>query len=173
MKSAVGTSTVVLVIGMVFGGIAVAQSTSNTNANIELTRKSYEEVWSKGNMVVADEIYSNDLVRHSVDMPDMKGRDAYKRFILACREAFPDWKETVENIIGSGDVVATKETITGIMTGPLRGPRGTMPQTSKHLALPCAVFFRISEGKIVEIWSYYDSVTFLTAIGVLAPPPPK
>jgi steroid delta-isomerase-like uncharacterized protein len=173
MKSAVGTFIAVLVIGMVLGGMAVAQNTSKTNANIELARKSSEEVWSKGNMAVADEIYSNEIVRHSADMPDMRGREAYKRFILACREAYPDWKETVENIIASGDLVATKETITGTMTGTMRGPKGTRPPTGKRLEVPIAAFFRIAEGKIVEIWFYYDSARFSEAMGVLPPPSPK
>jgi len=168
MKSAVRAFIVTLVIGMVFGGMAVAQST-----NIELVRKHHEEVWSKGNLVVADEIYSNEIVRHSADQPVMRGREPYKQFMLGTREAFPDWKETIENIIASGDLVATKLTITGTMTGPLKGPQGTLPPTGKRLEVPCAVFFRIAEGKIVEIWGYYDSVPFLKALGVLPPLPPK
>ena len=169
MKIAVGTFIAVLVIGMAFGEMAVAQSTSTTNANIELARKNHEEVWSKGNPAVADEIYSNDIVRHSADQPDRRGIEVYKQFALGSRGAFPDWKETVENIIASGDLVATKVTITGTMTGPLRN----LEPTGKSLKVPCAVFFRIAEGKIVGIWSYYDSVPFLKAIGMLPPPPPK
>jgi steroid delta-isomerase-like uncharacterized protein len=165
MKSAVGTFIVVLVIGMVFAGMAAAQS-----ANIELVQKHHEEVWSKGNMVVADEIYSNELVRHSADMPDMRGREAYKRFILACREAFPDWKDAVETIIASGDLVATKYTNRGTMTGTMRGPKGARPPTGKRLEAPCAAFFRIAESKIVEIWFYYDSIRFSEALGVVHPP---
>ena len=173
MKSAIGTFIVVLVIGMAFGGMAVAQSASKTNANIELARKVGEEVWSKGNMVVADEIFSNEVVRHSADVPDIRGREAYKQFILATREAFPDWKETVQNAIASSDLVATQETMTGTMTGPIRGPKGTFPPTGKRFELPLALFLRIAEGKIVEIWCYYDSVGFKEAIGALPPPPPK
>ncbi|MBP1695403.1 MAG: ester cyclase [Deltaproteobacteria bacterium] len=173
MKSAVGTFIVVLAIGMFFGGMAIAQSTSNTDANIELVRKHHEEVWSKGNMVVADEIYLNDLVRHSADMPDMRGREPYKRFILACREAFPDWKDMVENVIVSGDLVVTRYINRGTMTGTMRGPKGNRPPTGKHLEAPCAAFFRIAEGKIAEVWFYYDSVAFANALNVLPPPPAK
>jgi hypothetical protein len=50
MKSAVVTFLSVLVIGMVFGEMAVAQGPSTMNANIELARKNHEEVWSKGNL---------------------------------------------------------------------------------------------------------------------------
>jgi len=173
MKSAVRAFIVVLVIGMVFGGMAVAQSTPKTNANIELARKVGEEVWSKGNMVVADQIFSDEIVRHSADMPDIRGREAYKQFIRGTREAFPDWKETVQNAIASGDLVATKETMTGTMTGSRRGPKGTLPPTGKRFEVPLALFFRIAEGKIVELWCYYDSVPILEAMGVLPPPPPK
>jgi len=173
MKLAVGTFIVVLVIGMVSGGMAVAQSTSKTNANIELARKVGEEVWSKGNMAVADQIFSNEIVRHSADMPDIKGKETYKQFILATRAAFPDWKETVQKAIASGDLVATKETMTGTMTGSMQGPKGTLPPTGKRFEIPLALFLRIAEGKIVEIWCYYDSVGFLEAMGVLPPPPPK
>jgi len=173
VKSTVGTIIVMLVIVMVFGGMAIAKSASKTDANIELVRKHHEEVWSKGNLAVADKIYSNELVRHSADQPDMQGREPYKQFMMGTRGAFPDWKETVENIIASGDLVATKVSITGTMTGTLQGPQGTLPPTGKRLEVPCAVFFRIANGKIVEIWGYYDSVPFLKALGVLPPPPPK
>jgi len=166
MKSAIGTFIAVVVIGMVFGGMAIAQSTSTTNANIELARKSHEEVWSKGNLAVADEIYSNEIVRHSADRADIRGREAFKQFMLGTRGAFPDWKETVENVIASGDLVATKVTLRGTMTGPLR----TFPPTGKRFELPCAVFYRIAEGKIAEIWCYLDSATILRAIGALPPP---
>ena len=173
MKSAVGTFIVALVIGIAFGGMAVAQGTSKMNANIEVARKHHEELWSKGNLVGADEIYSNEIVRHSADIPDIRGREAYKQFMLGTRESFPDWKETIENIIASGDFVATKVTATATMTGPLKVPEGTLPPTGKRVELPCAVFWHIAEGKIVEIWSYYDSIPFLKAIGALPPPPPK
>jgi steroid delta-isomerase-like uncharacterized protein len=173
VKSTVGTIAAMLIIVMVFGGLAIAKSTSRTDANIELVRKHHEEVWSKGNLVVADKIYSNDIVRRSADQPDMQGRDGYKQFMLGTRGAFPDWKETVENVIASGDLVATKVSITGTMTGALQKPEGTLPPTGKRLEVPCAIFFRIANGKIVEIWGYYDSVPFLKALGVLPPPPPK
>jgi steroid delta-isomerase-like uncharacterized protein len=173
VKSTVGTIIVMLVIMMVFGGMAIAKSTSKTDANIELARKHHEEVWSKGNLVVADKIYSNEILRHSADQQDLQGREPYKQFMMGTRGAFPDWKETVENVIASGDLVATKVLITGTMTGTLQGPEGTLTPTGKRLEVPCAVFFRIANGKIMEIWGYYDSVPFLKALGVLPPPPPK
>jgi steroid delta-isomerase-like uncharacterized protein len=173
VKSTVGTIIVMLVIVMVFGGMAIAKSKSKTDANVELARKIAEEVWSKGNMVVADQIFSDDVVRHSSDMPDIRGKEAYKQFVLGTRAAFPDWKETVENVIASGDLVATKETITGTMTGSMQGPKGTLPPTGKRLETINALFVRITKGKIVEIWCYYDSARFLEAMGVLPSPPPK
>ena len=173
VKSTVGAIIVMLVIMMVFGGMATAKSASKSDANIQLVRKHHEEVWSKGNLAVADKIYSSEIVRHSADQPDTQGRDPYKQFMMGTRGAFPDWKETVENVIASGDLVATKLTIAGTMTGKLQGPEGTLPPTGKRLEVPCAAFFRIAEGKIAEIWVYYDSVPFLKALGVLPPPPPK
>ena len=173
MKSAVGTFIVALVIGIAFGGMAVAQGTSKMNANIEVARKHHEEVWSKGNLVGADEIYSNEIVRHSAGMPDMKGREAYKQFMLGLREAFRDYKETVEDVIASGDLVATRVTMTGTMTGAMRGAKGTIPPTGNRLNTPCAVFFRIAEGKIVEVWSHYDSIAFAKALGLQPSPPPQ
>ena len=174
MKSIVGMFIVVLVIGLVFGGMAIAQSTSKTDANIELARKSEEEFWSKGNLAVADEIFSNEFIRHSAEMPDMKGREAYKQFMLGFREAFPDWKSTIENIFASGDLVAVKLTATGTMTGTLRGgPSGPpLPPTGKRLEFPVVDIYRIAEGKIVELWCYYyDVARILVVLGVLPPPP--
>ena len=170
MKTAVGRIIAVMVIGMVWGGTAVAQSTSAMKANIELMHKD-AEVWSKGNMALADETYSKDIIRHVAGQPDSVGLESYKQILLGTRKAFPDWTQTVENVIASGDLVVSKMILSGTMTGAMRN----MPPTGNSVKVPCASVYRIAEGKIAEIWVYYDSVLFLKAFGysISPPPPPK
>jgi len=170
MKSAIGPFIAFLVIGMPFGGIAVGQSSSTTKANIEFAQKD-KEVWSTGNLALADEIYSKDIIRHVAGQPPSVGLESYKQILLGTRKAFPDWTQTVEDVIASDDLVVSKMTLSGTMTGPLRN----MPPTGMSVKVPCASVYRIAGGKIAEIWVYYDSVLFLKAFGysILPPPPSK
>ncbi len=166
MKTALEGFIAVMVIGMLWGGTAIAQSTSAMKTNIEFAHKD-AEVWSKGNLALADEIYSKDIIRHFSGQPDSVGFESYKQILLATRKAFPDWTPTVENVIASDDLVVSKMTISGTMTGPMRN----MQPTGQSLKIPCASIYRIADGKIAEIWVYYDSVPFLRAFGYSISPP--
>ncbi len=170
MKIALERFIAVMVIGMLCGGTAIAQSTSAMKTNIELIYKD-QEVWSKGNLALADEIYSMNIIRHVAGQPDSVGLESYKQILLGTRKAFPDYTQTVENVIASDDLVVSKMTLSGTMTGPLRN----MPPTGKSVQVPCASVYRIAGGKIAEIWVYYDSVPFLKAFGfsISPPSPPK
>jgi predicted ester cyclase len=148
----------------VLGGITCTSRKSTANYNIKLARQVNEEMWSKGNLAIADEICAKDIIRHAPDGSQLSGLDAFKQYTQATRNIFPDWTVTVEEVIASGDLVATKLMIRGTQTGPLPFP-GNVPPTGKKAETPCALFIRIgSEKKIAEIWAYYDEKPFIEAM---------
>jgi predicted ester cyclase len=150
-----------LLTGTILLGISCTNKKSNSDFNIGLERKIHDEVWSKGNLTVVDEIFSKDLIRHSADVPEMKGLEDYKKYIQSCRIAFPDWTETVQEVVASGDMVATRIIITATQTGKFSNAQ----PTGKKLETNCAVFVRVGpEKKIIELWSYYDMTPFVKAM---------
>jgi predicted ester cyclase len=153
-----------LLVGTVLGGITCTSRKTISDSNIELERKIHEEVWSKGNLPIADKIFSKDIIRHSADAPEMHGLEAYKQYIQGTRILFPDWTETVEEVISSGDLVAARILVRATQSGTLPNS-SNVQSTGKKIETHCAVFARIGpEKKITEIWSYYDMTPFVQAM---------
>jgi hypothetical protein len=61
-----------------------------------LVRRHHEEIWSKGDVDAVDEMYAPEFVGHHPGAPDWIGPESVKRIVRLVRDAFPDFKETVE-----------------------------------------------------------------------------
>jgi predicted ester cyclase len=100
--------------------------------NKELVRRFYEEVWHKGNVEVADDVFAQDYTRHDLRATQAApGPEGQKQIARAFRAAFPDLRFEVEILIADGDYVAARWTAEGTHTGrwgdvdgnrPLRDP---------------------------------------------------
>ena len=61
-----------------------------------LVRRQEEELFSRGNLDAADEIYAPNYVGHDPSNPeDVRGLEVAKRAAADYREAFPDLRVTV------------------------------------------------------------------------------
>lgn len=111
-----------------------------------------------GAMAAIEEFYASDVVFHSADGEDIRGRENFKRHssehIFA---AIPNPYFDVEDITAEGDEVVRRFTITGIQTGELRYPINTVV-TSRKVTLHAISIDRIVEGKIVEEWAWFDTI---------------
>jgi steroid delta-isomerase-like uncharacterized protein len=114
------------------------------------------------NIALADEILSPDFVDHS--HPDFRpGSGDIKQNLIDFQHAFSDISNGVEEIIGEGDIVAFRFTIRGTHTGTYGG----IPPTGKKIVLAGMDFVRVSDGKIVELWSNQDALGMLRQLGVI------
>lgn len=92
--------------------------------NKALARRELEELWSEGNLAVADEIFAPDFVSHQHSHPDTQdvhGVAAYKDFVRQIHRAFPDLHYTLEDQIAEGDKVMTRNVASGTHKGALMG----------------------------------------------------
>jgi len=97
-----------------------------------LVLRHHDEVWTRGNIDVVDEIFAPDFVGHHPGQPDWVGPDAVKQAVVNARAAFPDFAEHVEDVIVEGDRVVTRFTASGTHLGPYRG----LAPTGRSQALP-------------------------------------
>jgi steroid delta-isomerase-like uncharacterized protein len=123
---------------------------NNQANNKKLILKQHAEIWSKGNIALCDEMYTEDFICHFWGGPDWFGPQGVKERVANIRRAFPDWREEVEDIIAEDDKVATR--FTSYHMGEFQG----IPATSKQVAVGEVAIFRISEGKIAEQWVFHD-----------------
>jgi len=143
-------------------GCQSVDSSGQLKRNKALALRTHAEVWNGGDMAAADEIYAEEFVAHWTGRPDTYGRDEFKAFVTEGRAQFPNWNETVEQVIAEGDLVAVRFTSRGTFEGePSHGKEVTM----KEIAI-----YRIVEGKIVEQWTVADILSMLQQLGTLDMP---
>ncbi len=114
--------------------------------------RSEAELWSKGDLAVADQLYSPDFVCHFVVGPEWRGVQGIKDVVAQHRRSFPDWNEKVDDIIAEGDKVVIRFTSTGTQEGEFAG----IAPTGKNVRIGEVAIFRLADGKIVEQWGIPD-----------------
>ena len=137
--------------------------------NKELVRRFYDEVWQKGNLDFADQVFAEGYVRNDPRRgTPPAGPRGQKLIARGFRESFPDLRYDVQFLIADGDYVAARWTITGTNTGP--GPEGRA-STGKRVEFSGVNIFRFGPaGKVVEIWNHRDDLGYREQMGLVAPP---
>src|SRR5262245_17736845 len=116
-----------------------------------LVRRFYEEVWQRGNLDVADEVFSERYVRHDLRPTEAApGPGGQKRIAADFRAAFPDLSFHVDLVIAEGDLVAARWTAEGTHTGAW----GDQPPTGRAVRFSAVNIFRFHDGKVVELWNH-------------------
>ena len=123
--------------------------------NKALVRRFYEEVWGRGNLDAADDIFAADYVRHDLRPGNASaGPEGQKRIAADFRAAFPDLRMTIDLMVAEGDLVAARWTTEGTNTGAW----GDVPPTGKPVRFSGVNIFRIQHGKVVELWNHRDDL---------------
>jgi steroid delta-isomerase-like uncharacterized protein len=92
-----------------------------------------------------------------------------KNFYNALWGGFPDLKINIDELVGEGDRVVWRITVTGTHTGSFQG----VPATGKTVKFGAHYSFRLEDGKIVERWSTLDRLSLLVQIGAVSLPVKK
>jgi predicted ester cyclase len=117
--------------------------------NEAAARRLMDEVLTKGNVALLDEILAPDFVEHQQFPPDVPpGAGAVKWFVENFRPAFPDLTITIDQVVASGDLVAVRSTWRGTHKGEWMG----MKPTGKAIEFESFDIMRFKDGKAVEHW---------------------
>ncbi|MEU0390186.1 ester cyclase [Streptomyces chartreusis] len=116
------------------------------------------------------ELISPDVVAHlagtSSDAEHPPGTPRDREGLLGVwqltRAFFPDLHSTLEEIVETGGVVATRSVVRGTHTLDFMG----MPPTGKTFEMMTMNMNRVQDGIIVEHWALSDNVTMLAQLGV-------
>lgn len=140
--------------------------------NKALIRRFYEEVWSKGNVNVAEEVFAPDYVRHDLrSTTAAPGPEGQKQVAAAFRAAFPDLRFDIEIVLGDGEYVAARWTAFGTHSGAW----GDVEPTGQFVTFSGVNIFRFEEGLVAEIWNHRDDLGLREQLGadVFAGSPPR
>ncbi len=173
-RSPVGAAVLVLVLASPFalgrdGRGVVAQEASpaaGLDANKAVARRVSQEIWSRGDVALIDQIIAPEYVRHGTDA-EFAGREALAQAIRGLRAAIPDWNETIEDLVAEGDLVAYRYTGRGTYRGPLPG---LPPPAGQPIVLEGNAIHRVVGGQVVETWSVFNQLPLLVQLGVMPAP---
>lgn len=125
-----------------------------SEANKQLIRRWFEEVWNQQNESAVDAMLSHDCKAHGLGQGDeeLVGPEGFKTFHRSFCKAFPDLRVTVLDTIAEGDKVAARWKATMTHQGDGLG----FPASGKKTGMEGATVVIIKNGKIVEGWNHMD-----------------
>ena len=126
----------------------------------------YVDFLNTGDESILSEVVAEDCVDHNPFPRQAPGRAGCLQAGHMLRQALPDLKATVEDIVASGDRVMGRWQIVGTNEGSLYG----MPPTGKQITVQGMDIVRIADGKIVEEWTNRDNAGLMMQI---RPPIPQ
>lgn len=131
-------------------------------------RRFFDEVWTKGDFDLVDELFARDYVGHpSGPEETVRGPEGVKEYVGRLREGVPDLTVTVEDQVADGDKVATRWIAQGTHDGELFGIEPT-GRTATVTGISIQRFG--GDGRIVEAWTNWDLLGMLHQLGVTPQP---
>ena len=153
------TLTAVSICLFLLGGVIFGSSLQEQNK--ALAKRAFEELLSRGQFELAEQLYSKDFANHGIhrDIGLQEDQEALKGW----HEAFPDVVIAPEKLMAEGDLV----TIYWIARGTNTGTGNGLPATGKKVEQSGITIWRIVNGKIKEEWSAFDQLSMMQQLGLL------
>ncbi len=115
-------------------------------------------------IVAFDEITAHTFQAHLPGGPTVD-REGFKEIVQAFGVGFPGATHTIEEILADEKLVAIRITWRGKHTGIFQGARAT----NKDIEMSEMGVMRIEDGKVVEFWPLFDSITLMMGAGIVKP----
>ena len=137
----------------------------NKQQNINLVKKLYDEVYTKGNINLMDQIFTSDVKLHDPASPSFKGGlAALKERETMYKKAFPTKSFKLEDVLATEDNrVIVLWTCQGVQKGDLQD----IPATGKNCKVTGSSIYTIKNDKITDINQNWDRLSLLEQLGVI------
>ena len=141
------------------GGVIFASSLQEQNK--ALAKRAFEELLSRGQFELAEQLYAKDFVNHGIHRDISLEED--QAALKGWHQAFPDVAIVPKKLIAEGDLVVVYWIARGTNTGAGNG----LPATGKKVEQSGITIWRIVNGKIKEEWSAFDQLSMMKQLGLL------
>ena len=122
------------------------------------------EAENKKDLSPIEDIVAPDFIDQT---NQLRSREEYKKRLTMFIKGFPDFQETIEDIIAEGDNVWVRFKFTGTHTDEWNFFGITLAPTGKKITWTGVHFWRIVDGKIVRKESLYDFLDALKQLGLI------
>jgi steroid delta-isomerase-like uncharacterized protein len=134
------------------------------------TLEGFERMFNQGDLDYVD----GALATGAIDHQEPAGTEFaahLKNVISTLRTAFPDLRFDVHELVGEGDTVACRSTMSGTHRGPLRiGPMSGLPVNGTRIEVPHMHFFHYdADGRLTDLWHVWNTLALARQLGAPAP----
>jgi len=132
--------------------------------NKAVVRSLFEELWNKGNLSLADQLFAPAYTHHDSSTPDFgKGPEGERKRVTLYRNALHDLRFVIEDSIVERDTVVTRWSCHGTHKGELNG----IAPTGKQVHITGVTISRFSHDKMVEGYVNWDALGLMRQLGVV------
>jgi len=119
----------------------------------------FEEVLTNDKLDLIFELYAPEyefIVPKLAGMTSniVKGRENFKKRVIAFRTAFPDVDYRIQSFASNGEIVATSFAFTGTHVGEFAG----FAPTNRKVTVTGNHFSQLKNGKIVKTWAGFTNI---------------
>lgn len=136
-------------------------ATEEANMKAEATQL---EAWNRHDIAGVKNYFDPGLVFHDFGGPADQNLAQTLDSISGFWKGFSDLHLTYAETWPAADYVVMTGTLTGTNDGPF--PPLTAKKTGKKVNLPFIEIDRLKDGKVAEVWLFYDSATFAGQLGL-------
>lgn len=132
----------------------MTQTIENHKATV---RRFYDELWNKWNYDIIGEILTPDIGFHGSLGVQKSGHEGFVQYAQMVRGAFPDFTNSVEDLIAEGNKVAACLTYRGTHMGEIFG----IEATGRPIRYIGTAIFVFRDGLISNAWVLGDRLELL------------
>jgi steroid delta-isomerase-like uncharacterized protein len=138
-----------------------------TTDNKRIVEEFISDLFTKGDLTAVDRYLDPNFINHDPPLPgSAAGGEGMRQASEVFRQAFPDWRSDVQQMIAEGDLVAEHFVAHGTHRGSVMGE----PPTGQHVVLRGINIFRMTGDKIIERWGRLDDLGMLQQLGLVPGP---
>jgi steroid delta-isomerase-like uncharacterized protein len=121
----------------------------------------FEHGFRAADQAVIDALGDPGLVDHNPAPGHEPTLDGFKQKVAGFKALFPDIKEDLQDIVASGDTVATRWVVTGSLQQEFMG----IPAAGQAIRVEGMNFYRIRDGRVTDIWTQFDGAALMRQLG--------
>jgi steroid delta-isomerase-like uncharacterized protein len=123
----------------------------------------FEHAFRAADQATIDKLSDPGLVDHN-PAPDHEPTLAgFKQKVAGFKAVFPDLEEDLQDIVTSGDTVATRWVVSGSLQQEFMG----IPASGQTIKVEGMNFYRLKDGRVTDVWTQFDGVALMQQLGAI------
>jgi predicted ester cyclase len=135
-------------------------------SNVKTVRDLTEQVFNQHDAGRIKEYYSQGAKWHGGALGTVEGGENMINLFRSVFSGIPDLRAVEQEVVAQGDTVVVRLVVEGTHKGNLLG----IPATGKHLRWDAVDLYKLSGGKVSEVWAGDDFLAVMIETGAFKPP---